>query len=130
MNVIVEGGYDFVDSRDVVRGILLCEEKGRKGECYILNGEYISIRDMLNYIRKLRGKGEARLKLPLSIAKLLAPAAEKFVVTFGKKPPTFTPYSVETLNSNGNFSHEKATRELGYEPMDIRDSIRDTINFK
>ena len=38
--VAVQGGYDFVDSRDVAAGIIACVEKGRAGECYILSGHF------------------------------------------------------------------------------------------
>ena len=50
--VALHGGYDFVDARDVVDGILACEEKGRAGECYILNGHYITVSDLLNVWQK------------------------------------------------------------------------------
>src|SRR5699024_9363621 len=38
--VSVKGGYDFVDVRDVADGVIACCEKGERGQCYILSGEY------------------------------------------------------------------------------------------
>ena len=32
---------------------------------------------------------------------------------------------MKTLHSNCNISHEKATKELGYNPMPVKESIRD-----
>ena len=53
----VEGGYDFVDVRDVASGILACCEKGVPGECYILSSEYVSIRTLLGRLQaESRGK--------------------------------------------------------------------------
>ena len=124
--IAFHGGYDFVDSRDVVDGILACEEKGRAGECYILNGHYITVHDLLNTVRKVRGKKARKAILPYSVAKAFAPAAEKVSVFLKRPAPLFTPYSVHTLYTNGHFSHEKAEREFGYSSRDIQDSIRDS----
>ena len=43
----VRGGYDFVDVRDVAKGILDCSESGELGKGYILSGHYVTIRKML-----------------------------------------------------------------------------------
>ena len=123
----LQGGYDFVDSRDVVDGILGCEEKGRPGECYILNGHYIGVLDLVNTIRSVQGKRSIKVEVPYVMAKLIAPAAEWFSSVFSRKAPLFTPYSVYTLNTNGHFSHEKAAREFGYHPRPIEESIRESL---
>ncbi len=125
--VALKGGYDFVDSRDVVAGILACEEKGRPGECYILNGHYITVSDLLNTVRKIKGKKPVSIEIPYDMAKAIAPAAEFFALAMKRKAPLFTPYSVYTLHTNGCFSHEKATAELGYVPRNIEESICDSI---
>lgn len=46
-----------------------------------------------------------------------------------KKRPLFTRYSLHTMESNGRFSHDKATMELGYSPRDMMDTVSDTINY-
>lgn len=123
----IEGGYDFVDSRDVVDGIIECEKKGVSGECYILSGHYMTISNLVNTVRKIKGKREIKLELPYIIVKFIAPIFEYLYNIFGKSSPLFTPYSVYTLNTNGNFSHKKASLEFGYSPRDINESIRDSI---
>ena len=121
------GGYDFVDSRDVADGILACEEKGRPGECYILNGDYVTVLDMVNIVRKARDKRATRIEVPYAVVKAIAPIAELSSKVLGKSAPLLTPYSVYTLHTNGLFSHEKATREFGYSPRPMEVSIRDSI---
>lgn len=123
----LKGGYDFVDSRDVVSGILSCEKKGRCGECYILTGHYITVLQLLNVVRKIHGKKERKIEIPYGLVKAIAPISEGAARLIGRKAPLFTPYSVYTLHTNGDFSHEKATRELDYQPRDLVDSIRDSL---
>ena len=123
----LKGGYDFVDSRDVVSGILSCEEKGRCGECYILTGHYITVLQLLNVVRKIHGKKERKIEIPYGLVKAIASISEGAARLIGRKAPLFTPYSVYTLHTNGDFSHEKATRELDYQPRDLVDSIRDSL---
>ena len=127
ISVGLQGGYDFVDSRDVADGIIGCEERGRPGECYILNGHYIGVLELVNSIRKIRGKKTTRIEAPHTLAKLIAPVAEYFSRTFSKDAPLLTPYSVYTLHTNGRFSHEKATREFDYHPRPMEESIRDSL---
>ena len=127
ISVGLQGGYDFVDSRDVVSGIIGCEEKGRPGECYILNGHYISVLELVNTVRRFRGKKPTRIEAPHAAAKLIAPIAEWFSNAVKKEAPLLTPYSVYTLHTNGCFSHEKATREFGYQPRPLEESIHDSL---
>ena len=51
----VKGGYDFVDVRDVAKGIFLCTERGKRGKCYILSGHYATVSDILKTVRDLAG---------------------------------------------------------------------------
>ena len=44
VSLLTEGGYDFVDVRDVARGVINACTKGKKGEGYILSGEYVTIK--------------------------------------------------------------------------------------
>ncbi len=125
--VSMEGGYDFVDVRDVVDGILACEEHGRAGECYILSGHYVRVGELLNAIRRIHGKRENRLELPHALVRRIAPIAERLSLLAGDRSPLLTPYSVYTLHTNGRFSHEKASRVLDYRPRAIAESIRDTL---
>ena len=127
ISVGLQGGYDFVDSRDVADGIIGCEEKGRPGECYILNGHYISVLELVNSIRRIQRKKAAGFEAPHAAAKMIAPAVEWVSRVFSKEPPLLTPYSVYTLHTNGRFSHEKATREFDYHPRPIEESIRDSL---
>lgn len=124
ITVCVKGGYDFVDVRDVAQGCLLAAEKGEIGRCYILSGEYATIRDLLGWVGKRRGKKPLPV-VPLFLARLAAPVNELIAKWRGKRP-LYTAYSLYTLTSNSNFSKERAVRELGYRTRPLADTIRDT----
>ena len=128
LTALVNGGYDFVDVRDVAEGIIQAIEKGKRGECYILSNKYISIRDLVKMIAPFSTRKPIKTILPIWFAKLTAPLAELYY-KIRKKPPLYTSYSLYTLLSNSNFSHEKATKELGYLPRDINDTVKDTIDW-
>lgn len=123
----VTGGYDFVDVRDVADGVIAAAEKGRKGECYILSNRFVHIPDLMKYMQKATG-GPKKICFPLSLAKMMAPVFE-WAGKVTKKRPLFTRYSLHTMESNGRFSHDKATMELGYSPRDMMDTVSDTINY-
>lgn len=128
MPLSVKGGYDFVDVRDVADGIIRCMRAEAAGESYILSNEYVTIREIFDILAELTGKHAVYGSLPLGMARAAAPFCEKFSHLFGL-PELVTPYSVYTLGSNGNFSHEKATRELGYHPRPLRETLEDMVQW-
>ena len=124
----VDGAYDFVDVRDVAEGIILAGEKGRTGESYILSGERISVRYLLETIREVTGKGFFILKIPFSLARFIARYTPLYYRLTNTRP-RFTPYSLDTLRSNSVISHSKAERDLGYHPRPLRQALTDTIQW-
>lgn len=121
----VKGGYDFVDVRDVAEGCLLAAEKGRSGECYILSDRYCEIQEVLNIAGDAVGKKKLPV-LPLWTAKAAAPFIQLYARR-KKRRPLYTRYSLHVLGSRERFSHEKATKELGYHPRDLAATIRDMV---
>ena len=122
----VKGGYDFVDVRDVAKGIIMACDKGKKGECYIMSGEFVSIKKLADLVCDVVGKKRIKVVLPIMIAKIVAPFYEIYYNVKGKTP-LFTKYSLYTLSSNSNFSNEKAKRDLGFVTRDITDTVKDMV---
>lgn len=124
----VTGGYDFVDVRDVAKGIVSCCEKGRNGECYILSGHYYSVKDFLELAAQAASRKPPEWYIPLKMITPLAVFWEKTLHFLGKKT-VFTPYSLYTLSTNGNFSHAKASRELGYVARGREQTVHDMVRW-
>lgn len=124
----LDGAYDFVDVRDVAKGIVLACEKGKRGENYILSGERIKIKELLTILEQETGVRAPKLKIPFWLAKLIGPLSELYYL-LKKQQPLFTSYSITTLFSNSLTSNKKAVLELGYETRPIREAIKDTIRW-
>ena len=124
----VDGAYDFVDVRDVADGLLAAAQKGQSGSSYILSGQRISVRYLLETVHEITGHGFMRFKVPLPLAEF----ASRFTPLYYRlshSSPRFTPYSLDVLQSNSFISHQKATLELGYHPRPLYESIHDAIHW-
>jgi len=124
----VEGAYDFVDVRDVADGLIAANHKGRRGEAYLLGGNKASVCDLIRTVREVTGKPFARIKVPFSLAEFAA----RYTVWYYQRTqskPRITPYSLEVLKSNSDISHAKASRELGYRPRPLLETIADTVRW-
>lgn len=124
----VKGGYDFVDVRDVAQGIIAACDQGQAGKTYILSGHYVSIPELFTLISQASGSKPITTFLPMWLAKATAPLSELYY-NAKHQPPLYTKYSLYTLTSNSNFSHAKATRELGFQPRPIQETIQDTVKW-
>jgi dihydroflavonol-4-reductase len=128
VNLLIKGSFDFVDVRDIAKGHILVRDKGESGETYILGGEKIELTLLHKLVQKVTGKNTPPITFPLPIAKIIAPIAELYY-KITKTPPRFTRYSIETVLSNSDISYEKASRELGYQPRTLVQSITDTVKW-
>jgi len=98
---------------DLGEGIARAAERGRCGETYILGGETLSLRDMLDLWMTRPGGAKIRFYLPRWVARLLSRPLEPLQRLIGL--PAFV--STETVNATRysyDFSSAKAERELAW----------------
>ena len=124
----VKGGYDFVDVRDVADGVISACKNSTNGECYILSNRYITIKELCDLICDVQGRKKIKMVLPIGIAKLVAPLFEIYY-NLKKETPLFTKYSLYTLSSNANFSNEKSKEKLGFKNRNMKETIKDTVEW-
>lgn len=129
LHFLVKGAYDFVDVRDVAKGLILAAEKGRAGETYILSGARIEIAQIKQVVQEVAGIRTPHIVAPMWLAELIAHIAEPFY-RLTHAIPKFTQYSLRTVRDNCNFSHTKAETELGYTPRPLRESIADVLRWR
>jgi dihydroflavonol-4-reductase len=125
---LIAGGYNWVDVRDVVSASLKAIESGRKGEKYILSGEYRSLRDLSGMISKISGNSMP-VFVPVTLARMACPFFQVYSA-ITKTEPLYTNQSLNILvNSPSNISNEKARRELTYAPRSLEQTLKDTFNW-
>jgi dihydroflavonol-4-reductase len=125
---MIGGGYNFVSVKDVANGIIAAAERGRSGESYILSGHEVDALDMVNFVAQMTGRRTFRHLAPMWIARLIAPITEWLSKQTGRRP-VLTPYSLYTLTSPRHFSHDKATRELGYTVRPLEETLTAMVRF-
>jgi len=121
----VKGGYDIVDVRDVAEGIISAADNGRAGETYILSGSWHEVKEILDDAATFTGAKKAGC-LPLFFAKMTAPIAEWYY-RLRHSPMLYSRYALRVLEDKTRFSHEKATRELGFTVRPLQETVNDTI---
>jgi len=124
--VLVSGGFDWVDARDLVAGAIDAAEKGVDGDRYILSGHYRSVTEMAQLISGLCNVAAPRLTVPRCLAALAVPFIGAWA-RLRQEAPLFTRDSLAALAANPGISHQKATDKLGYGPRLFEDSIEDTL---
>jgi dihydroflavonol-4-reductase len=125
---LINGGFDWVDVRDVVSGAIKAELVATCGSKFLLSGNWASLKEIANITRDLTGTAVPRLSVPMWIASAGAPLVTAFDRLCGRKP-LYTSFSIKTVKSSPCISHDKATQELDYQPRLLINTIEDTLNW-
>jgi dihydroflavonol-4-reductase len=124
--VLVRGGFNWVDARDVADGAIAAAERGRSGERYLFGGTWLDLADLAGMVAMEMGSRTWRWAAPMWLARLGAPLAE-YWARWGGWRPLMTRESLRALRGHRFVSHEKARAELGYQPRPLAETIRDTV---
>jgi dihydroflavonol-4-reductase len=120
-------GLNLVYIDDVADGVLLALDKGVVGESYVLGGQIARMDDLINQTAELCGKNAPKATLPPALMKLSAPLGPVVGPIMGF-PPNFG----EAIKSSDGVTywakHDKAMRELGYSPRDLKTGLRQTLD--
>lgn len=128
MPAVVKGGFNWVDSRDVAAGAIAASEKGRPSERYLLAGHHLSLAALARLASEVTGTPPPRFELPIWLAQAGLPFVALASALSGTEP-RFTRASLRAVTQHQRISHAKASRELGYAPRPIRETIIDTYRW-
>jgi dihydroflavonol-4-reductase len=121
------GRNNFVDVRDVARGMILAAEKGRQGERYILGGENLSYEEVFRTIASVAGVPPPSWRVPRIVAAAIALGGDLQHWLSGVEP-LVTSVSVRWgYTTTFQFSSAKAESELGYTHGPLGPAIADAI---
>jgi len=121
-----DGYNNFVDVRDVARGMIGAWQKGRRGERYILGGHDMTYREVFERIAKVAGVKPPRFRVPLPLAKLLGRAGD-FIEARGKRPIVNSTQIRYAYTDRFRFASSKAKDELGYTYGPLEPAITDAL---
>ncbi len=122
----VDTGMNVVDVRDVAAGHILAAEKGRAGERYILGGENVTMRELLERLAAVSGHRAPRLRLPYAPILALAGFNEAVCRITGREPRM----TRDTLRMSRHamfYSPAKAVRELGLSQRPIEAALSSAV---
>lgn len=115
MPAYVDTGLNLVDVRDVAEGHLSAWYKGTAGERYILGGENMSLRKILELLAPMVGRPAPKLRVPFAMA-LAAGYLSSGVAAITGHPPRIPLEGVKMAGYKMYVSSDKARRDLGYRP--------------
>ncbi|MFH1039106.1 MAG: SDR family oxidoreductase [PVC group bacterium] len=125
---LIDGGYNWVDARDVASLALAAGERGRSGESYLAAGRWVHFREMARLIAKISGRPAPGFMTPMWLGRVAAPLFVGWARLTGRRP-LFTPEALHALRNHRHVSHRKASEELGYRPRPIEETIRETLEW-
>ncbi|HEY1355907.1 MAG TPA: NAD-dependent epimerase/dehydratase family protein [Solirubrobacterales bacterium] len=119
-------GVCMTHVEDIAGGILLALDRGTLGEIYVLSGPATTMREAIQMVAVLAGRKPPRHAVPTTLLKALAPAGP-LVGKLMNQPPNLREMISSADNVTFWATHEKATRELGYEPRGLEEGLRQTL---
>lgn len=126
---IFNGGFDWVDLRDVTNAVCNALTMGRIGENYLLAGKYYTMREIVNLISEIKGEKIKIPTIPVSFAIMGLPFV-KLQSFFTGKEPLYTNESIDVLvYGNKKISSQKAKEDLNFECRDFKITLRDLISW-
>lgn len=125
---LIDGGFDWVDVRDVVEGALQAAARAPSGARYILSGHWASLRDLAELVHEINGVSVPRLVFPMWMARIGAPFAVALNRLTGGRP-LYTTASLKPLAGNHHISHAWAARDLDYQPRPLRRTVIETWHW-
>lgn len=125
----VDTGLNLVDVREVARGHLLAMEKAEPGRRYILGGENLTLKAILDRLSALTGLPSPTMKVPHAVALGFAVFDQFFTGTILRREPRATIDAVRMGRKKMFASSARAEQELGYHVLPVDDALRRAIQW-
>ncbi len=113
----LNGGYNFVDVLDITKSIYTASHSKNVGE-YIISGWNLTIKEFYAKINTFLGLKKKPIIIPDFMLKTCMP----FVKVLNK-------VTIKALKDIHDYSSLKASKELNYSPIDINDTIKNTVDW-
>lgn len=125
----VETGLNLVDVHECARGHLLAMEKARPGERYILGGENLRLKQILDKLAAITGLPSPKVKLPYAVALGFGVLDTAVTGHLLKKQPRASIDEVRIGRKIMFVSSAKAERELGWRILPVDGALRRAVEW-
>jgi len=125
----VDTGMNLVDVRDVARAHVLALEKARPGERYIIGGENMTLKQILDRLSAITSIPSPTTKVPHVVAMAFAVFDETITGRVRGKEPRATVEAVRMGKKKMYASSEKAKRELGFVPGSAEAALQRAVEW-
>lgn len=125
----VDTGLNLVDATECARGHCLALEKGRAGERYILGGENLTLKQILDRLAAITGLPSPSVKLPYVFALATGVMDETITGRVLGKEPRATIDAVRMGKKKMFVSSGKAEGELGWTCVPVDAALRRSVDW-
>jgi dihydroflavonol-4-reductase len=125
----VETGLNLVDARECALGHIAALEKGRSGERYILGGENLTLKQILDKLSKISGLPSPKIKLPYFVAYLAGAVDQTISRSLRGREPRATVETVRMGKKKMWANSDKAERELGWKIIPAENALRRAVKW-
>jgi dihydroflavonol-4-reductase len=125
----VDTGLNLVDASEVARTHGAALELGRPGERYILGGENLTLKQILDKMSAITGLPSPTVKVPHAVAMAFAFFDEAVTGRIRGKEPRATVDAVRMGKKKMFASSAKAQRELGFRVVPVYEALRSAIEW-
>ena len=125
----VDTGLNLVDVDEVARTHVVALDRGTPGERYILGGENLTLKQILDRMSAITGLSSPTLKVPHAVAMAFAFLDETITGKLRGREPRATIEAVRMGRKKMYASSERARQELGFEIRPVYQSMRSAIDW-
>ena len=125
----VETGLNLVDATECARGHVAALEKGKSGERYILGGQNLTLKQILDQLASITGLPSPKVKLPYIFAFAAGVVDETITGRILNREPRATIDTVRMGRKKMFASSDKAERELGWKIVPVDGALRRAVEW-
>jgi len=125
----MDTGLNLVDVEEVARTHVNALEVGQPGERYILGGENLTLKQLLDKMSAITGLPSPTMRVPHSVAMLFALWDQTFTGKLLRREPRATLEAVRMGKKMMFVSSAKAERDLGFRVVPVYAALRSAIDW-